>query len=118
MDKPGDDARMAKMRARLERQERDKERHREQEMTSLRIRVAQHEGWRVGVENAARNTIRQQNTVTLLGELEKMLAPPAPPQPTKNPTEVVHVSKDEGSPELGDSNFDPALFNKKPRPWF
>ncbi len=48
-------------------------------MTSLQIRMAQHEGWRLGVQNAARNAVRQQQTATLMRELEKMLAPPSPP---------------------------------------
>jgi hypothetical protein len=50
----------------------------ERDMTSLRIKVAQGEGWRVNVENAARNTVAQQYRQTLMGELDAMINPPQP----------------------------------------
>jgi hypothetical protein len=74
-------------RLRLEMQERQ----REQELTSLRIKTAQHEGWRVGVENAARRTLHQQHTASLMGELEKMLSPSGPQEPQE--PQIVEVEQ-------------------------
>jgi hypothetical protein len=103
----------ANRKARLALQERQRERDRDQQLVGLQIRAKQQEVWQSSVENAARIGLGQRARTTLLGELEKMLTPPAPPSESNNVTEIVYVSEDEaGSPHLGDRDFNPKLWTK------
>ena len=54
--------------------------------------------------------LAEKHRQTLMGELEKMLAPPAPP-PEPEP-EVTDV--DLGSPSIADENFNPGYWLQKP----
>jgi hypothetical protein len=65
--------------ARLARQQEIDRLVREKELRSLRLEVSRQSWWQNQVEAATRNAARQQYTNSLMGELEKMLAPPAPP---------------------------------------
>jgi len=78
----------------------------------LQFQVRQQEAWQLGVERAARNSVRQQQTRTLMGELERMMNLPAP-EP-----EVVYVEPYEGSDELGTRDFNVKAWMNKPRPWW
>jgi hypothetical protein len=99
--------------ARLELQQRQCEQDLERRLVGLQIRAKQQEAWQNNVENAARIGFAQRQRTTLLGELEKMLSPPAPPLEPENVTEIVYVSEDEaGSPHLGDRDFNPKLWAK------
>jgi len=100
-------------RARIERQERINREVSEREIADLRFQVRQNQVWQSGVQRAVRNTIADQQRQTLMGELEKMLSPPAPPPEPENLTEIVYVSEDEqGSPHLGHRDFNPRLWTK------
>jgi len=48
-----------------------------------------------------------------MGELERMINPPAPPEP-----EVIYVEPYEGSDQLGTGDYNHDLWMKKPRPWW
>src|SRR5262249_31659732 len=87
------------------------------ELADLRLQSTRHQAWQRNVDAAANNAIAVRQRLTLLGELEKMLAPPAsPPEPER---EIVYVSEDEmGSPNLGDPDFNVKAWMKKPRRWW
>jgi hypothetical protein len=59
--------------------------------------------------------MRIRRRQTLMGKLEKMLAPP--PEPSPEP-DVIYVEAVEGSDQLGTSDFNPKLWMQKPRSWF
>jgi hypothetical protein len=105
----------ANRKQRLERSAEIERKTREIELRDLRSKVTQHGWWQKSVENAARNTIAYQQRATLLNELETALTPPPLPESERD---IVYVSEDEGSPDLGSRDFNPALFNKKPRRWW
>jgi hypothetical protein len=100
---------------RLAQQERDKERQREREFLDLRIQAAQTRGWMINAETAARNAVRQRYTQTLMGRLDAMINPPQPAEPAR---EIIYISEDEGSADLGDRDFNPALWMRKSRRWW
>jgi hypothetical protein len=101
-------------RLRLERQERINRDVQQRELADLRIRSAAHEGWQRGVENAARNAVRQRYTQELMGELDALTNPPQPATPPE--PEVIETV--EGSDQLGTSDFNPKLWMQKPRSWW
>jgi hypothetical protein len=103
--------------ARLARQQRITAEVREREIADLRLQSTRHQAWQRNVDAAARNAIAYKQRQTLLGELEKMLSPPAPPPPPEA-EQIVYVSEDEGSPDLGDRDFNVKAWMKKSRPWW
>jgi hypothetical protein len=106
----------ANRRARLERQERQREQDRERQLVGLHIRAKQQEVWQSNVENAARNAVAVRQQQALLADVERHFTPPAPPPEPER--EIVYLSEDEGSPDLGTRDFDPKAWMKKPRAWF
>ena len=77
--------------ARLARQiDRDVQRS---ELADLRFQSAQHQGWQRNVDNAARKAIAYRQRETLMSELDALVSPPPPPEPT-----VVYVEAAEGGP--------------------
>jgi hypothetical protein len=95
--------------ARLELQERQRERQRESEILDLRLQAAQQRDWINNVEVATRVALAQRQRTTLLGELEKMLSPPAP-----EPEQVTIASDDLGSPNIADDDFNAGYWLQKP----
>jgi hypothetical protein len=103
----------ANRKARLELQEQISRQVRDREVADLRFQSAQQQAWQRNVENATRNAIAYQHQQTLMGELERMLSPPAPPPPPE--PEVVYVADDElGSPNIADENYNPRYWLDKP----
>jgi hypothetical protein len=49
-----------------------------------------------------------------MDELDAMINPPPPAEPEQ----IVYVSEDEGSPDLGDRDFGVKAWMKKPRSWW
>jgi hypothetical protein len=83
------------------------------ELADLRFQSAQHQAWQRNVDNAARNAIAYRQRETLMSELDALVTPPPPPEPT-----VVYVEAAEGSDQLGTPDFNPKLWMQKSRPWF
>jgi hypothetical protein len=106
----------ANRKARLERQAQIDKAVREREISDLHFKARRAELWQSNVEHAARTALVQRQRQTLMGELEKMLTPPSPPPEPER--EIVYVSEDEGSPDLGDPDFNPKLWMQKSRSWF
>jgi hypothetical protein len=103
--------RKAREKATAEYMARAEQRSRNLDLSALKVEAQAASAWRNGIRGA----LYQQQTTTLIGELDAMIAGQNA-QPASEP-EMTTVYG-EGSPELGDSNFDPTLFNKKPRPWW
>jgi hypothetical protein len=101
----------ANRKARLERQEQIARQVREREMADLQFKVRSHQVWQNHVDAAARIAVHQRQHQTLMGELEKMLSPPAPP-PEPEPVDV--ADDDLGSPNIGDPDFNPGYWLHKP----
>jgi hypothetical protein len=100
----------ANRKARLERSAEISRQTRERELRDLHMKVAQQEWWQISVKSAARNTAAYQARQTLMNELEAMANPPPPPSEPE--PQSVYVGEDEGSPHLGDPNFNPDLWKK------
>jgi hypothetical protein len=103
----------ANRKARLERQEQISRQVRDRELADLRFQSTQQRAWQSNVEHAARVGLVQRQRRTLMDELDAMINPPQPqPEPT------VYVGADEGSPDLGDPDFNVKAWMQKPRPWW
>jgi len=112
-------AEAARRKAQADARERYTREAREREIADLRLRTRRQEAWQRNVEIAARNAMAYQARQTLMNEIEALVCPPAPPPQPENTTEIVYLSEDEaGSPHLGDRDFNPKAWMKKPRPWF
>jgi hypothetical protein len=81
--------------ARLELQQRQRERDREQQISELHYRARQQEVWASNVESAARAALAQKYRNTLMGELDAMINPPAPP-PEPEVIEVEQPAEETG----------------------
>jgi hypothetical protein len=79
-------------------------------MSHTKFEAQQSAAWR----NTVRNAVAYQQRQTLLNELEAAMTPPQPPS---EPEATIVYGQDEGSPDFG-PDFNPALFNKKPRSWW
>jgi hypothetical protein len=53
-----------------------------------------------------------QRQTQVIGELDRLVNPPPPPEPT-----IVYITEEQGSSCLGDPDFDVRLM-KKPHRWF
>jgi hypothetical protein len=82
---------------------------RQREMADLRMKVTQQGWWQTRVDAAANVAARQRYNDTLMGQLDAMINPPVPSEPAQ---EIVYVGEDDGSPDLGTRDFNPALWTK------
>jgi hypothetical protein len=100
----------ANRKARLERQEQIARETRNREIRDLQLRAARADRWQSNVDTAAWMAIHQRQQTTLIGELEKMLSPPAaPPEP-----ESGDVADDKlGSPNCFDENWNPNYYRER-----
>jgi hypothetical protein len=101
--------------ARLARQQRITAEVRERELADLRFQLTRHQAWQRDVDNAARRAVAVRQQQALLADVEShFISPPPPPEPEH----IVYVSEDEGSPDLGDRDFNVKVWMQKPRPWW
>ena len=100
--------------ARVARQDQFTRELHQRELRDMRFQMAQHRAWQRNVEAATHNVVRQQQTQTLMGELDAMISPPAPPPEPQ----IVYVEAEQGSDQLGTADFNIELWSKKPRPWW
>jgi len=94
---------------RLEQQQRDRERQRVGEILDLRLQTAQHRGWMINAENAARTAVAVRQRQALITDIESHFNPPPPPEEAS----VVVADDRLGSPNYFDDNYNPNYYHDK-----
>jgi Asp-tRNA(Asn)/Glu-tRNA(Gln) amidotransferase A subunit family amidase len=99
---------------RLEREAEISRQVRDREIRDLRFQSEQQQAWQNNVTSSFRQTLANRQVQATFAEIDSIINPPAP-APAPEPEQTVVAADDGlGSPNIGDEDFNPRYWLRKP----